>query len=274
MAANFYPGDNRSQILSFLSGYELPAGVPTEPVGAVVPHAGWVYSGTTAARTLYAISRRITPDSVIILGADHSGVTVPALFQEGHWVTPLGDLEIDNELALHLTGLMPDLIEFNSAAHDREHSIEVITPMIKYFWPRVRLVPLIVPPRTDGKQLGYQLATAVKDRKVLVIASSDLTHYGHFYGIQSAGVGKQGLNWLKKNDKRIIKLMLNCEHDKIRAEVAENHNACGSGGIASLLAAVKYSGRKKGLLIDYATSHGSKNPDKFSYGVGYAGIVY
>ncbi len=274
VAENFYAGDCMRQMEVFLAGYQPPALTNPTACGALLPHAGWVYSGRTAARTLRTIADRVTPKTVIILGADHSGLAGPILFPSGRWETPLGSLAIDEDLTMALVDHFSGRVELDFHAHGGEHSIEVITPMIKYFWPQAQLVAMIVPPSTAGVELGPAMAAVVKNKNVLLIASTDLTHYGRFYGVSPAGTGANGFNWLKQNDRRIIDLLLKCQYDKIMDEVRQNHNACGSGGIVTLLAAVNSLGIDRGTLIEYTTSHGDGKPEEFTYGVGYAGIVY
>lgn len=276
VAQGFYPGDCRRQMEAFLSEYEPPPGLPQELIGAILPHAGWTYSGEVAARTLYTLAQRCTPSSCIIFGTDHTGLTRHALYPRGVWSTPLGELEVDEDLAKRIVGRLTDLVMSSSAAHEQEHSIEVLTPMLKYLWPAVRLVPIIVRPVTSARELGRRIAATFtgQEGKTVWLASSDLTHYGSLYGFQPSGLGVEGYTWMRANDRRIVDKMCALEVDQILPEAAAHHNTCGAGAISALLAALAELGIQRGHLVQYTTSHGEATGEDFTYGVGYAGIVY
>ncbi|GAG07479.1 unnamed protein product, partial [marine sediment metagenome] len=93
----FYPGDSRAQLTAFLAGYHPPEDLPRPLHGAVLPHAGWMYSGQVAARTLACFKNSPGPETVVIFGTPHSMDTVShALYHEGQWETPLGNLAVDS----------------------------------------------------------------------------------------------------------------------------------------------------------------------------------
>ncbi len=275
VARNFYPGDCRKQIERFLTNYKVPKNIPGKPIAAVLPHAGWSYSGATAVRCLFCLAQQRIPDTVIIFGTDHTGVYQHALYPSGRWVTPLGILNIDKKLGTEILNEIPDLIIDAPEAHANEHSIEVLTPMIKYFWPNTHFLPITIKPELSSIDLGHDLGKMLSNRTdVVVLASTDLTHYGSVYGFAPAGLGAEGFRWLHKNDKQMITAVTAGTPAAVLDEARKNRNACGAGAVAALKAFVLKTGHENGHLIEYTTSHGSQSPEEFEYGVGYAGIIF
>ncbi|MCK5387411.1 MAG: AmmeMemoRadiSam system protein B [Gammaproteobacteria bacterium] len=276
IAQDFYPGDLIAQIKGFLAGFTIPIGLPEKISGMILPHAGWQYSGKTAARTIYCTSQTKTPDTCLIFGADHAGVAKHSLYPTGSWKTPLGDIQVNTELANDISKSVNHLMVENSIAHQTEHSIEVLLPMIKYFWPETTIIPIIVKPTKDSLELGYAIGTLLRKSKkeVIGIASTDLTHYGLMYGTVLHEIGVKGFRWMTQNDQQMIQHFITCNSKKVLTEAQKNSNACGAGAVAALLAMMQKLGKDTGHLIDYTTSHGLNPPEKFTCGVGYAGVVY
>jgi len=116
----------------------------------------------------------------------------------------------------------------------------------------------------------------MKERRpsAVVVASSDLTHYGERYGMAPAGTGPAAETWMKANDRRIIDLATAMKAEAIVPEAESHHNACGSGAMAAAVACAKALGRKNGVLVEYTTSHDVMPEGEFDMAVGYAGIVF
>jgi AmmeMemoRadiSam system protein B len=261
VATEFYPGDCKRHILDFIAGFKISIEFPSDLIGAVVPHAGWRYSGRTAARTIYCLSKKSNPEICIIFGADHTGVLKHGILPKGNWETPLGTILIDEELSELLLSSMPEFLSIDVNAHNREHSIEVI---------------IIVRPEQSSLELGEGIGSILKSSGIpgITVASTDLTHYGEFYGFTPAGMGRSGFQWMRENDVQMIKLMESCEGEKVLVEARQSRNACGSGAVAAMLGVLQTLGRNKGTLVEYSTSHGASPESDFSFGVGYAGVVY
>ncbi|NOZ03135.1 MAG: AmmeMemoRadiSam system protein B [FCB group bacterium] len=261
---------------SFLRAFTPPENITGDLIGALTPHAGWVYSGGVAARTIACLATTVKPETALIFGADHTGVWRHSLYPDGAWQTPLGPVDIDEELAADLAAKLSAVLVADRHAHKDEHSIEVILPMLQYFWPGIRIVPIIVRPDSDGIRLGSGIGSIVNatNKKVVFLATTDLTHYGTLYGFMPAGIGAKGLQWMRDNDKRMVDCLCAADAGAVLREAEIHGNACGAGAAAALISAVNELGRGKGYLVEYATSHGSDPPEAFTYGVGYAGIVY
>jgi AmmeMemoRadiSam system protein B len=142
-------------------------------------------------------------------------------------------------------------------------------------------VPVIVPPASFAVQLGKQIGGIIaetKDKHIVCIASTDLTHYGPGYGFCPAGAGADGLRWAKEvNDREFIDLALKMEAFKLQERAIETGNACGPGAAAAAVAAAAKLGRTKGVLLGHTHSNEvmkAKFGRSSSDSVGYAGIVF
>jgi len=270
----FYHGDCKTQIERFGRGF-TPPGEPARVVAGIVPHAGWFFSGATAAKVFLTIKAKQSPGTFVLLGAVHvPGVKKNAVCPEGSWATPLGDIEVDESLASRLITEFPELVEANQRAHLFEHSIEVQTPMIKHLFPDARILPIAVPPSDEAVELGSGIGRLIKDTGAVVMASTDLTHYGDNYGFAPAGYGSDAYSWMKENDSHIITLAEQMRPGAILTEAAVNHNACGAGAMAGAVAAAKAMGASKGVLIEHTTSYDVMPEGEFVMAVGYAGMVF
>ena len=249
-------------------------------IGGVVPHAGWMYSGALAGRVFSAISSLRPPDVVIVFGAIHvSRVSIAAMYPSGAWKTPLGLASVDDRLVQRLHE-RTDLMNLDSHAHEREHSIEVEVPFIQHLLPNSTIVPIMIPVDDRSVDVGRSVGLACKDYGVTAtfIASSDLTHYGPGFAFTPEGVGEEALAWAKDvNDRRMIDLMLAMRENDAVAEAIANCNACGAGAIAATIAASKAYGAGNATLLEHTTSYEvsrgyseSPSPDA----VGYAAIVF
>jgi len=143
---------------------------------AIVPHAGYVYSGAIAAHAYARIAADRPPESVLVLGVDHHGMSRGASLSERPWLTPLGPTPIDTDLA---TALHRPPIDVDEEAHGREHSIEVQLPFLEYVLPHPRFVPLEVGfgPYDFLEDVAEVVRDATRGRDVLLIASTDFSHY-------------------------------------------------------------------------------------------------
>lgn len=245
----------------------------------IVPHAGWIYSGKISLCVFNAIKERQDVDTFIMLGAVHTYCLNSSIIaDECIWKTPLGDVFVDVELAREILMECKFLVN-DFIPHTEEHSIEVQIPFIKFLFPKSQIVPIMVLPDENATIIGKKIAEVVKrvkkeNKKVVIIGTSDLTHYGLNYGFAPKGIGENALKWVKENnDKSIIEKMINLEYDKIIEEARIRKNACGPGAIASTLSAAKNLECKKGFLLKYATSY-DVHPEDISFFVGYAGIVF
>ncbi len=286
VAGQFYPGDRagcRAELIEILGEsperrHEAAALGAAVPVGGVVPHAGWVYSGAVAGCVLREIARGVTPDTVVIFGADHWGEARQRaqLDPEGSWLTPLGEVAVDASFAARVLDRAAGEIEARAESHRREHSIEVQVPLVQELWPKARIVPILVGPRVGAAQVGRWVAdVAGADEAVVAIGSTDLTHYGPHYDFTPHGRGRAALDWVKHtNDAAILALATTMRADEIVAEALRHQNACGPGAMAAAIAFAVARGATRGRLLSYTTSHDVRPRGEPQDFVGYAGIVF
>jgi len=284
VAGQFYPGQHDScvdEINECLDARTLSEPLPETIVAGIVPHAGWTFSGSLAALVFLAIKQQHEKvHTFVILGAAHGYFgQSPAVYDRGSWITPLGEVTIDEELADAVLSAGP--VVSDTSAHRAEHSIEVQVPFMQYLFPGAKILPIIVPPREQAVALGTSVGNVINEdehKKIVCIGSTDLTHYGPRYGFTPMGVSADALKWADSvNDKKFIDLALKLEPERLLAGAAENCNACGAGAAAAAIAAAKQIGKTEGLLLVHANSNevmlrkmGTASADS----VGYAAIVF
>lgn len=284
VAGQFYPGQHDScvdEINECLDARTLNEPLPETIVAGIVPHAGWTFSGSLAALVFLAIKQQHEKvHTFVIFGAAHGYFgQSPVVYDRGSWITPLGEVAIDEELADAVLSAGP--VVSDASAHRAEHSIEVQVPFVQYLFPGAKILPIIVPPREQAVALGNSIGQIInKDehKKIVCIGSTDLTHYGPRYGFTPMGVSEDALKWADSvNDKKFIDLALKLEPERLLADAAENCNACGAGAAAAAIAAAKQIGKTEGLLLVHANSNevmlrkmGTASADS----VGYAAIVF
>ncbi len=274
-AGSWYPGrasECEKEIKAFLR--QAPSGeIPERPVGGIVPHAGWFYSGSIACNVINALSYAPPPDVFILFGMHlHPGSSC-YITTEGAWETPFGELMIHEEIAAEIAGRFPFQIE-TADRYNRDNTIELQLPFIKYFFPDSKIVPMGVPPAKQSLEIGSYAAKLASrlDVRMKIIGSTDLTHYGANYGFTPKGSGKSAVDWVKnENDRKVIDAMLAMEPEEVIREGLSNHNACCSGAAAAAIAAGKQLGARSARAISYATSYDKSPGDSF---VGYVGIVF
>jgi len=279
VAGMFYPGDAAScrQQIDDLMQSIPPRDDLTLPIRAgLVPHAGWVYSGRTAAHVFAAL--RDTPlDTLILLGAVHRwGIGTASLYGSGAWRTPLGQARVDEELAQEVIAQGKGLVVDYPSAHEGEHSLEVQIPFIQRLFPKAQILPLAVPPIIDAHLIGHVVAQAVQTsgRRAVAIASSDLTHYGPRYGMAPAGAGAPALAWIERNDHRILDLAASMSETEIVAHVRDHRNACGAGALAAAVGYALEEQATRGTLLHYTTSHTVIPTTPATDMVGYGAMVF
>jgi MEMO1 family protein len=143
---------------------------------AVVPHAGYEFSGAIAAHAYARIAAGHPPESVLVLGVDHHGASRGASLSDRAWLTPLGPTAVDHDL---VRALARSPIDVDEAAHAREHSIEVQLPFLEYVLPQPKFAALEVGfgPYDFLEDVAAVVRDAVRDRDVLLLASTDFSHY-------------------------------------------------------------------------------------------------
>jgi len=267
LPAGWFPRDSAS-VSEFLSNFSACV---RSSRAAVAPHAGWYYSGRTAARGVSSLQ----PDAqtVVVLGG-HLGSGSPPLFaMEDAAITPFGPMPIDTELS-------QTLFKKLDGAEDRyrDNTIEVLLPMVRFFFPKSELLWLRLPAHISSFEAGKLIseASAKLNRKVNVLASTDLTHYGANYGFSPKGSGETALNWVREvNDASFIKAVENGDSAEVLRCAERDSSACSAGAVLGAMGFAEAEGLGLGRLLEYATSadvqEDGEVPDSF---VGYAAFAF
>ncbi|MDD5059936.1 MAG: AmmeMemoRadiSam system protein B [Candidatus Omnitrophica bacterium] len=261
VAGQFYPS-NKRDLNAMISSFEDRRAVKKDVIGAILPHAGYLYSGKVATETISGINIK---DNLILLGTNHTGLGADfSIIPKGTWKTPLGNVDINDKLA----GLFlnrSELLEVDITAHQDEHSLEVELPILQYFRNDFRIVPIAIKSFNllSLKELAEGLADVIKKNSlresVLFIASSDLNHY-------------EPQEISKKKDSLAIEAIVALDEDRLEIVIRDSDiSMCGFAPVAVLIKTAKLLGAKGAQLIKYQTS-GQVNNDMNSV-VGYAGIT-
>ena len=261
VAGYFYPADPEElgrEVDAFLAAQKSTEKL--QALGCVVPHAGYRYSGGVAGAVF---ARLELPSRYIILCPRHYPQGAPlAVHPDGEWITPLGTVPVDGELAAALKRECPSLRE-DSVAHSEEHALEVQLPFLQRRIGKFCFVPIAVGPvRFDAlAELGRAMARAIGTLKepVLIVASSDMNHY------ESDAVTRVKD---RKAIERILALDARGLYDTVQRE---DISMCGVGPATAMLTAASELGAKRAVEIQYATSGDADG--RRQRVVGYAGIV-
>jgi AmmeMemoRadiSam system protein B len=242
-------------------------------IGGIVPHAGWYYSGSIACRVIASLKSDEKVDTIVLFGAHMHKQSEPFILSHGALETPFGNIEVDTELVDKICEGISIRKRPPSKFPD-ENTLELQNPFIRYFFPEAKIVVMGVAPSFFASIIGTMTVAEAKglSRKIRIIGSTDMTHYGPDFGLTTAGTGEKALAWVKnKNDRSAIDAMVKMEEEKIISEGLSHKNMCCPGAAAATVAAVKKLGAVKAIEIDYATSFEKSASSSF---VGYAGILY
>lgn len=259
VAGRFYPADPKA-LLEEVQRH-LDDGIPkVSAKGVIAPHAGFMYSGDVAGAVYSQIE---IPDTVILIGPNHTGMGERiALSSSGSWIMPFGDLEIDTHLAKAILENLPIARE-SEDAHRLEHSLETQLPFLQYFRKQFKFVPICLTRLSFGecRMLAKAIVNAVQscERNVLIVASSDMTHY------ESHACASE------KDHKAIEQIIKMDPEGLFRAVEDEDITMCGVNPATVMLAVCKELGATQAELIRYMTS-GEVSGDMDQV-VGYAGVV-
>ncbi|MGC8648715.1 MAG: MEMO1 family protein [Candidatus Micrarchaeia archaeon] len=267
-AGSFYPKDSAK--LSFVIDDFLKRvdnkKITDNLLSAVAPHAGYIYSGQTAAYTYKSISlilKKKNIDTFVIIGPNHTGLGKPISVSMDDWKTPLGIIKNDIEVSKMLIK-NSNYIEADEIANKEEHSIEVQLPFLQKITKEPKCVFICI--GDQSYESAVLLSNAIYDsakalnREVFLIASSDMNHY------ESEDIAKEKdmhiLDKLKKLDIKNFYLAIDETNDSM----------CGYGAAATAALFAEKKGAKEGVVLDY-TNSGILTNDYNSV-VSYASIIF
>jgi len=268
VAGTFYAGQEKSlraQIESSFTHRLGPGDVPKvndegarQIIGIVCPHAGYVYSGPVAAHAYASLAHDGRPDVVVLIGPNHRryGADI-AIDSTQYWQTPLGLAPVDTQMALDIQSKAP-AVEIDPVAHLYEHSLEVQLPFLQYVYGEsIRIVPILMASQDFNlsAELGRAIASAGRNANLVIIASTDLTHYE----TQEKAV---------RDDQLILEAITRIAPADLLRIVSKQHiTMCGPGPVAAMLVAAQVLGATHATILRYATS-GDVSGD-YSQIVGY-----
>jgi len=276
MAGTWYPGDAaslRAQLTHMMQQARLAGELPVAPdahatlVGLQVPHAGYFYSGITAALAFASLGEW-RPRRVVVLAPSHRELVqgvgawspITGHAAAGQWETPLGQLTVDEHFLQQLGDAEP-LVSFGPAGHGQEHALELQLPFLQFLGMDEHLVPLCVGSQEENTVLALARALhellARLEGPTLVVASSDLSH---FHPLQEA----------RRLDEYYLRLLVEGDARALLGALREGScEACGGGPVAALLELFRLRGQGLEVkVLDWRTSALVTHDD--SSVVGYA----
>lgn len=264
IAGTWYPGDPeklKSEVKRYLDTVkEKEVRIDGEIIGLIAPHAGYMYSGPVAAYA-YRTLKKGQFKRVLILAPSHRfPFNTASVYFRGAYETPLGVVPVDEEICENLKN-SSSLIDFYPQAHSQEHSLEIQLPFLQYVLGDFHLIPIIV--GGHGLEFAKRLADAiynvVKGQKVLIVASTDLSHFYPY-------------NVAVKLDRKIIERVEAGDAEGLANDLSNNvSEACGGWPVVAAMLLAKKMGADAFKILHYANS-GDVTGDKSSV-VGYMAAV-
>ena len=252
VAGQFYPGTETALVREIEAAYLSPLGPgrlpevnvqgPRRILGLVCPHAGYVYSGPVAAHSYYHLAADGLPRTVVVLGFSHRPLGLRGALQtSGAWQTPLGLAEVDAEAAAQVAQALPELVD-DARALAEEHSLEVQLPFLQHLYGEgLRFVPVMLD-RQDwavARAVGEGLGQALAGREVVLVASTDMSHYVPAPLAQEQDLHLAG--YLTRLDAEGL----------VRERDRQRITMCGPGATAAMLVAVRAWGAREGEILAY-----------------------
>lgn len=263
VAGIFYPASasRLKSDIQFLLDYNKPEQEFNNVAGIISPHAGYVYSGNTAAYA-YNVVKGKNYSTVIIISPSHREYFPGVCIYDGDaYSTPLGIVQINKEVRKELT-FESNLIFQGVKGHGDEHAVEVQIPFLQIALADFTIVPIVI--GDQRKEFVYELAkklSAVMNDQTLIVASSDLSHF--YTKAEANKLDSQIERRIEKFDYEGLQL----DFDNKKCE------ACGGGGIVALMKASDLKGKNKAKVLSHTDSGDITKDD--SEVVGYlSAVVY
>jgi AmmeMemoRadiSam system protein B len=246
VAGTFYPRAPAA-VAAEAAALVTGGGDPAPAIAVVSPHAGWRYSGALAGKLFAGV---VVPRRVLVLAPNHTGrgprASIWAAEPPATWALPGMDVPIDAPFVTSLLAEAPGLLRADRAAHEDEHAIEVLLPLIAVRQPELRLAAIVLGGLAydDCAALGAAIARAVAaaDGPTLIVASSDMSHY--LEDGEARVTDRLALAPLGAADPRAL-------YETVRAH---GITMCGYIPATVALVAARALGATRATLVGYATS--------------------
>ncbi len=277
VAGQFYPDDAEqlsTMVDTFLAQAEevgAEGQARLEPIAIIVPHAGYIFSGQVAAYAFKQIEG-VDYQAIVVVGTNHYAPDFHqvSVYAEGAFETPLGLVPVDTELAQALIAA-DERIVFDRDVHRKEHSIEVELPFLQKVCPGQAIVPVIVgePSSENCQALGEALAKVLADKKALIVASSDLSHYPSYDDAHRVDMAT--LAAIETMDPQQLTETIN---EYMGEGIPELYTmCCGEGPIRVAMMAAKKLGANQATLLRYANLGDTPFGDRNRV-VGYGAVMF
>ncbi|HUS80496.1 MAG TPA: AmmeMemoRadiSam system protein B [Armatimonadota bacterium] len=255
VAGQFYEGGATSLTRQIEQCYLSPLGPgrlpavnrdgPRRIVGLVSPHAGYFFSGPTAAHGYSALGADGQPGVIVIVGLNHGRLGHASAVQTaGAWRTPLSDAVVDHEVAARIAEPLKGF-STDASAFAGEHSLEVQLPFLQDLYEEVlRFVPVMMAAQDlfTAEAVGHAIAAGLEGRDAAIVASTDMTHY-------------ESPDTARRQDRLLIERIEAMDHEGlISTQQARGISMCGVGPVAAMLIAAKALGATQARTLAYSTS--------------------
>lgn len=264
VAGTWYPKSGAALAAAvdrYLAAADQPPSALAQVTAIVAPHAGLMYSGPVAAHA-YRQLRGRDIELVALVGPSHFvGFDGVAVYRRGGFDSPLGVAEVDQAAAEALMDVSP-VVHEHDAAHCREHSLEMQLPFVRHLLPAARIIPLVMGWQTaaTATALGDALATVLRGRRAVIVASSDLSHYKD--ATTAATLDAVVIQHVGRLDAEGLQ----------RALDVQPEHACGGGPMVAVMRAARALGADRAAILNYADS-GDVSGDKSAV-VGYLAAAF
>jgi len=232
--------------------------------GGIIPHAGWFFSGEIAWNVIRHIPDDI--ELIVVVGGHLQNGAALRVYAEEEYETPLGRIPVEKglrDLLLDASGMMET---------QADNTVEIHFPLLAALYPEASVLGLRVAPDQSAVDLGKKLYDySLQGRRMVVLGSTDLTHYGVQYGYAPSDSKKNPLEWVSEKDHHFLESCLHYKGPAILKSSQENRNACSAGAAACAAVFSELSGSRRAKLLSYSTSYEKQPSDSF---VGYGSILY
>jgi AmmeMemoRadiSam system protein B len=251
VAGTWYPGSSGAlsrDVDAYLSAVDA---VPAGRIDAIVaPHAGLMFSGPVGAHAYKAAAHAGPFDAAVLVGPSHfvafDGV---ALYPSGAFDCPLGPAAIDAAIGAELMAASP-VVRSVPSAHRREHSLEMQLPFLRRLFPEMPIVPLLMGYQTRDTidALASALAAIGAGRRLLLVASTDLSHY--FDATTASTLDARVRECVDQFDPERLRRLCEQYPEAERGRFV----ACGAGPAIAVMLAARRRGARRGRVLKYAHS--------------------
>jgi AmmeMemoRadiSam system protein B len=246
IAGSWYPGKPetlRAQIQGFLKAVPGQSTLTGELVALIAPHAGYVYSGGVAAHAYKLLLTRPFSQVVLIAPSHRYPFRGASIDQKSGYETPLGVIPVEGALSQAISRGNP-VFNYVPEGHVQEHSLEIQLPFLQETLGNFSIVPIIQGSQdpSTSEEMARALASALKGKRVLLVASSDLSH---FHPYEQA----------KKLDQKILDRVAAFDEKGLLQDLVQDQvEACGGGPVVTVMKTARLLSADQAYVLKYANS--------------------